>query len=184
MKIGRTIIKIIGMAMEITIVGIVIIMVLYMATNEMNKKNYTKYNEFVVVSESMYPVLKKGDIVVSKKCLKSEINNNDIIIFYNGEELIIHRIVEIDNDYYITKGDNNKTFDKEKVHFNDINGKLKLRIPFIGNIIMLVSGHYKTFVFILFILMIIYHKERKLYKKRIERRKKKKIEDEKNNQIK
>ncbi|MBT3748490.1 MAG: signal peptidase I, partial [Bacteroidetes bacterium] len=48
----------------------------------------------------------------------------DIITFRNGLALVVHRIVDIgidgDGVYYITKGDNNRLVDVERVRFDDI----------------------------------------------------------------
>jgi len=50
----------------------------------------------------------------------------DIITYKNQSELIIHRVIEKNQDedglYYVVKGDNNSTADPVKVRFEDIEG--------------------------------------------------------------
>jgi len=52
----------------------------------------------------------------------------DIVSYQHGENIIIHRIVHIDNDeeglYFILKGDNNPTSDPGKVRASQILGKI------------------------------------------------------------
>lgn len=76
-----------------------------------------------VDSNSMSPELKKGDIIVIKK--EKDYNVGDIIAYKTKDKyLITHRIIEKDENVYVTKGDNNNTKDEEKVCQNFIQGKV------------------------------------------------------------
>jgi signal peptidase len=74
-----------------------------------------------VRSNSMYPLLERGDAVFIKKLApKDVIKNGDIVVFktengsYASQGWIMHRIIEGDIDKgYITKGDANKYIDQE-----------------------------------------------------------------------
>ncbi len=77
------------------------------------KKDYTNlfgYSFFEVVSGSMSPEIEKWDIIAVK--LDSDYSVGDIISYKGDNAIITHRIVEIKDDVYITKGDANNTFDK------------------------------------------------------------------------
>lgn len=68
-------------------------------------------NSTYVVGDSMYPLIKSGDKVYYQKhtggaCL------GDIIIFYEDNRLVIHRIIRIKNKMIQTKGDNSLFIDK------------------------------------------------------------------------
>jgi hypothetical protein len=77
---------------------------------------------------SMKPVLDENSngirIVPSTE---NDIHVGDIISYQNGENLIIHRVVERGKDsngtYFILKGDNNPVDDGGKVRFKDIKYK-------------------------------------------------------------
>ncbi len=97
-----------------------------------------------VVSYSMEPTIKKGDLIVIDT-LDNNYFVDDIITFSdNDNTLVTHRIVNIDNDIYITKGDSNDTVD-EGIKKDKIIGKYKFKISFLGQLITslknpLVSG--------------------------------------------
>jgi len=76
---------------------------------------------------SMIPVLDENSNGIRIKINSAdEINIGDIISFYSGEDLIIHRVIEKGTDekgvYFITKGDNNPVSDG-KMRIEDIEYK-------------------------------------------------------------
>lgn len=84
-----------------------------------------------VVSGSMEPTIKIGDIIViDTHSPKYEIN--DIITFYdvNGS-FVTHRIVDVNGGKMITKGDNNNSVDQD-MDIDYIVGKYLFKIPFLG----------------------------------------------------
>ena len=79
-----------------------------------------------VSSNSMVPKFKKGDFIVIKK--QEKYNVGDIITFEvieeNSKYYITHRIVEKNENGFITKGDANNKNDNYKVYENAIKGKV------------------------------------------------------------
>ena len=79
-----------------------------------------------VSSNSMVPKFKKGDFIVIKK--QEKYNVGDIITFEvieeNSKYYITHRIVEKNENKFITKGDANNKNDNYKVYENAIKGKV------------------------------------------------------------
>lgn len=79
-----------------------------------------------VSSNSMVPKFKKGDFIVIKK--QKKYNVGDIITFEvieeNSKYYITHRIVEKNENKFITKGDANNKNDNYKVYENAIKGKV------------------------------------------------------------
>ena len=76
-----------------------------------------------MTGESMLPELKHWDMIYSIKT--NDIKVGDIIIFENSKGIdVIHRVIEIKDGRYITKGDNNPWSDwKEVVTQENIKGK-------------------------------------------------------------
>ena len=83
---------------------------------------------------SMLPVLHCGDIVIMQTNLKHrDIQKGDIISFQRQDCLtdrtmtgstILHRVVDIGNDWFVTQGDNNYTVDSCRVPISNVKGKL------------------------------------------------------------
>lgn len=98
------------------------------------------YMPVAIMSNSMYKLIERGDVVVIEKLDKKKketLKVNDIISYQLDGSCIVHRIIKInkinDNEYYyITKGDNNKKEDLNPVSIDQINGKVLIRIPKIG----------------------------------------------------
>ena len=98
-----------------------------------------KYSISAIASDSMYPALKKGDAIILEKVDDKNINTlkkGMIIAFEQDGKIVTHRILSIElqnnEEYIITKGDNNSTKDVQKKTKDDIIGIVRLRIPYIG----------------------------------------------------
>lgn len=105
----------------------------------------TKYPMAAITSNSMWPTLKKGDLVLIKGVSKNEITVGDIVVFVNEKNAFtIHRVVELGEETLVTKGDANAVRD-EAVRYEDVVGRLlrvgswNVRIPKLGFISMLVG---------------------------------------------
>ena len=94
-----------------------------------------RYRLVAVGSGSMSPSINYGDaILVERYKEETDIKYQDVIYFYNKDmnKYIVHRVVEKTDDGYVTKGDSNNTKDNYIVKYEDIKGKVVLRIPYIG----------------------------------------------------
>lgn len=87
------------------------------------------YQPIAILSNSMNPTFKRGDVVIYKT--KENIVPGDIIVFQYQNQIIIHRVVSI-NEYYITKGDANNSVDYIKVQKEDIKGVYQFHIKYLG----------------------------------------------------
>lgn len=99
-----------------------------------------KYKPTAIVSNSMYPIYQRGDVVIIEKVNTKNIKKlkkYDIIEYKLDNIVVAHRIIYIEkhNDgtvLYITKGDNNNIVDKEKVTQKQVNGIVKFKVPKVG----------------------------------------------------
>ena len=101
-----------------------------------------KYSLSSIASNSMFPTLQKGDAIIIERLNdeeKKKITTGDIIVFKEDGNIITHRVVEVKEGIYITKGDNNNTKDVNKKTKNDIIGIVKVRIPYLGYPSVIVS---------------------------------------------
>lgn len=92
-----------------------------------------------VLSNSMVPVFYRGDIVIYRKIDNNKLKNielNTIIIYNKDGQAIVHRVVDKykskGDTYYITKGDANKSNDRNPVSESQVIGIYKCNIKYIG----------------------------------------------------
>lgn len=78
--------------------------------------------------------IKQYDIACFDKLDNQDINLYDIILFKKDNKLIVHRIVEIKEDGYATKGDNNAERDDWTVARTEILGLYKKKLHFMSAI--------------------------------------------------
>lgn len=93
------------------------------------------YKLIGIQTGSMSPKIKIGDaVVVDKKCNRDELKEGDIVAYLNNDGLVIvHRIIKINSDKtFITKGDYNNVADSEYVRKEQVQGKVKFKIPWIA----------------------------------------------------
>ena len=87
----------------------------------------------LILTGSMEPYIYPGDIVIVQTIEeKEELEVGDVIQFWAENIFIIHRIIDIEQDGYKTKGDNNNTADSDLVKLEQIKGKMIGKIPVIG----------------------------------------------------
>lgn len=87
------------------------------------------YGMSVVLSGSMESRLSVDDLVIIKAT--DDYTVNDIVLYQEGESLVIHRIIEIDGDTVTTKGDANNVAD-EPISKSQIKGVLVYDIAGLG----------------------------------------------------
>ena len=103
-----------------------------------------KYGILVIGSGSMTGTINKGDAIIYEILDKDEeIKKGDIIVFYNEKVRVIHRVIDIKNYgtgiKYFTQGDANPNVDEGYRERGDIIGKVKLRIPYLGNLTLMIN---------------------------------------------
>ena len=88
----------------------------------------------VVLTGSMEPTLRVNDLVVVRRA--DEYNVGDIVVFQQGNQLIIHRIIEKNDEEakITTKGDANN-IDDGQIPVSAVKGKYSFRVPFVGLIV-------------------------------------------------
>ena len=82
------------------------------------------YSYYYIETGSMEDYISIGDVIIVKKT--NDYEYDEVITFiHEGDKIVTtHRIVEVHDDYYITKGDANNAEDKEKVYDYEIVGEV------------------------------------------------------------
>ena len=116
----------------------------------MNNKSLFGFRIYRVISGSMQPALQIGDVIIVKK--SNNYYERDIITYSNGLTTITHRIIAINNDEVITKGDANEVDDKP-INKEQIVGKFFFRISNFSLFSIILSKNVFLLVWI-FLLVI------------------------------
>ena len=143
---------------------------------------------YVVLSGSMEPRLETGSLCfINKKDKFESLKKNDIIAFKMKDgSLVTHRVVEIDNNGIVTKGDANESNDLALVNKNNYVGKTIFSIPKIGYVVKSFqspNGKIISFAFVilLFVIAFLFGEDEKNKEKKKE--KNEELEDELNKEL-
>lgn len=96
------------------------------------------YSQMTVLSGSMEPEFAPGDMLLIKE--QDNYQTGDIVTFSEAGTLITHRIVEILEDGFQTKGDANNVEDAWTLAPEQIHGSLQLVIPGVGNFLLFLKS--------------------------------------------
>lgn len=113
--------------------------------------NLFGYSGGTIVSGSMEPNIKIGDYVIARVNAGYEVG--DVVLFKRGNAYIAHRVMEIHDDYIVTKGDNNETVDVD-IPKDTVVGPVVKVINGLGTTIMFLT-QYKFLIFAIVVLIII-----------------------------
>ena len=123
-----------------------IIGVFFIIKNKDNFDDNLNIRLLQIKSGSMYPVLNVNDFILIKK--SDDYNIGDIITFnVDNKYLVTHRIIEEQENKYVTKGDNNNSEDENTVKCENVKGKV---------IVIIKEKYLRIIVIILLIFILIY----------------------------
>ena len=126
------------------------------------------YGAAVVLSGSMEPTFSKDDFIIVKK--KDSFDIGDVVVYQSNDSLVVHRVVSMDGDMVVTKGDANNiedaSFDKSA-----IKGVVIGCIPSLGIVVNAIKTPAGTVVVLLCALLLTelsFRKQKASDDKRIE----------------
>ena len=94
------------------------------------------YKALVIATDSMTGEINRGDILIYEEYSGESLSVGEVIVFTNGESIIVHRIVEIEEIdgelRYYTQGDANDDLDSGYRTTSDIVGHSDFKIPYFG----------------------------------------------------
>ena len=144
---SHKIFSVIGVACCIILIPVLVINMALIIKGSINKSevpNVGGYLPMIVLTDSMNPEIKSGDLIICHTIDAESVRENDIISFFDpagdGFSVVTHRVVEIVNEdgglFFKTKGDINNTEDKDLVPAANLVGIYKICIAGAGNIAM------------------------------------------------
>lgn len=134
------------------VVGIVFIAYILDAKKNAERGDWKPplYNAYIIVSQSMTPVIRVNDAIITKRVDATDIKVGDVVTYLSENPeypgiMITHRVIEknqVNGEYYfVTKGDYNNIADPLTVKESQIYGKVVMRIPKIGLIQVMLSNY-------------------------------------------
>ena len=113
------------------------------------------YKPFIVLSGSMETELYRGDLAIVKEVDVNSLKENDIIAFKDKDNYVVtHRIVKIEKDKFITKGDNNNKVDSDPVSKSKIEGLCVYKISGLGSVLLVLQKPITLVIIIGIIIMV------------------------------
>ena len=144
---AHKILSVIGVVLCIILVPILIInitLIIKSTTNKDAVPSVGGYLPLIVLTDSMYPEIKSGDLIICHTIDAESVQEKDVIAFFdpagNGSSVVTHRVIEIVREdgklFFKTKGDYNNVEDKALVPAENLVGVYQTRIAGAGNIAM------------------------------------------------
>ena len=143
---------IVGIILCVILVPILLINLTLIAKSYLSKDevpNISGTTPLIVLTDSMYPVIESGDLIICKGAEAEEIQVGDIIAFFdpagNGTTIVTHRVIEVVEENgqlaWRTKGDNNNTEDRLPVTADKLVAVYEgTRIPGFGNVALFMQS--------------------------------------------
>ena len=137
---------VIGIVMCLILVPILIVNCTLLVKSVVNKEEVPDFGgtlPLIVLTDSMYPDIKSGDLIICKTIDAEEVEIGDVISFYdpasNGSAVVTHKVIDIINEdgsiSFKTKGINNNTEDRLPVPEEKLIAEYTgVRIPGAGNL--------------------------------------------------
>lgn len=165
-KVG-TIIGVILCVILIPILIINVTMIIKGAINKDKVPTFLGYAPMIVLSPSMDPAIKEGDLVIVKSVDASEIKKGDVITFFDPDSrqgsVLTHRVEEVNISEtgeisFTTKGDANGWTDLSPAPADSLIGVYRFRVPGAGKVAMFLqtTPGYIVSVGLPLILLIAY----------------------------
>lgn len=105
------------------------------------------YTTYTILSDSMYPSLKTGDVVLVKE--KTDVKEGDIIAIMLGDVVVVHRVEQITGQGVVTRGDANASADAGIRSYDSVIGQVVFNF---GITQKLLFGNGKAVVIIVLII--------------------------------
>ena len=165
------ILTVVGIVLCIILIPMLIINCTLIIKSFMNKEKVPDMGgifPMLVLTDSMYPDIKSGDLIFCRTADAETVEVGDVISFFDptssGNAVVTHEVIEIIPNEdgtlsYRTKGINNNIEDRELVPEDNLIGRyLGLRIPWGGSIALFMQTTYGliVFVFLPFVLLVVF----------------------------
>ncbi len=157
---------------------VIVIAAALFASNRSPDKSLFGYRYYVVLTDSMAPSFRSGDMIIVRRSNIDEIQIGDIITFTpssNSDAYLTHRVTEILSDYqgtgitcFRTKGDANDTVDSFLIDEQRVIGVVKISFPKLGYIIRFAQLRWYYIVPLVILLFVFFGLMRRYFELKCE----------------
>lgn len=119
------------------------------------------YGASVVLSGSMEPTLSVGDLLILKE--ETAYFEGDMVVYQSGKLAVVHRVVSINGETAITRGDANNVND-EPIPVTAIKGKVISAIPNVGRLVWAIKSPIGLIITVALAVLLVegsYRQEKK-----------------------
>lgn len=159
-----------GVALCVVLVPILIvncILIFKSVTNSNEVPSVGGAVPFIVLSDSMYPQIQSGDLIVCREVSAEQVKQGDIVSFFDpdsvGSAVVTHRVAAVTTAddgtlQFTTKGDANNTEDASPVPADNIIGVYQFRLAGLGNVAMFMQTTQGLVVCVVLpiVLLVVY----------------------------
>ena len=138
----------IGIALCVILLPILIVnctLIIKSYVNQDEVPTFGGYCPLIVLTDSMDPEIKSGDLIICQTIDAKDVKVGDVISFFDpegtGTSIVTHQVIEILPDgQFRTKGTNNNTEDALPVPVDNLVGIYRSRIPGAGNVALFLQS--------------------------------------------
>ena len=148
---GHKIGTVVGIVLCILLTPVLIInitLIIRSFTNPDKVPSVGHYFQLIVLTDSMFPEIQSGDLLICRTAEPENIQVGDVIAFFdpagNGSSIVTHRVTEVTEQdgslFWKTKGDANNADDAVPVPADKLVGVYSRRIPGLGHAVMFMQS--------------------------------------------
>jgi signal peptidase len=139
--------NVIGLVVSLVLLPVLIINITLIVKSYMNTEEVPSvggYLPLIVLTDSMYPYIQSGDLIICRTADPASVEVGDVISFFDpdgdGTSVVSHRVISIENENgtiaFHTQGDANNAQDPSTVPAENLVGVYQRRIAGAGNVAM------------------------------------------------
>lgn len=121
-----------------------------------SSSKFLGFRTFVILTGSMEPAIKPGDMIITRNVSTDSIKEKDIVTYQLDSNFVTHRVIEAKDGGFITKGDNNNVEDSEVVKKSQVIGVKVALIPKLGFFISFISRPFIKAILVGFLIFCIF----------------------------
>lgn len=148
---AHKVLTVIGTVLCVILIPILLINLTLIAKSFLNKDEVPSIGgvlPLIVLTDSMYPEIESGDLIICHTAEAEDIEVRDVIAFFdpagNGSSIVTHRVIEVVEENgtlsFRTRGDNNNAEDRLLVPADNLVGVYQSRIAGAGHIAMFMQS--------------------------------------------